>query len=51
MEIRNSTTNRVLEGLLAQVTNWTGKLSKNVFKKIDENQLRDLHEDPKKLKE
>jgi hypothetical protein len=47
MEIGNSTTNRVLEGLLAQLTNWTGKISKNVFKIIDENQLRDLHEEPK----
>jgi hypothetical protein len=27
-----------------------GKISKKVFTKIDENQLRDLHEDPKEAK-
>jgi hypothetical protein len=47
MEIRNSTTNRDLEGLSAQLTIWTSKILKKVFKKIDENQLRDLQEDPK----
>jgi hypothetical protein len=47
MEVKNSTTNRGLEGLSAQLTIWTGKMLKKVFKKIDENQLRDLHEDPK----
>ena len=46
MEIKNSTTNRSLEGLLAQLTIWTGKISKKVFKKIDEKSTSRLTRRP-----